>query len=93
MLHNAKAAQLQASNPMAAAQLLDFTPSANGDYYLSVERHLWGGPAETYHLFITPHAAGFDLTVALDRFDIAQAGKLSLPIQVVQTATIPGRSR
>ncbi len=84
VLRDAKAAQLQASNPMAAARL-DFTPSANGDYYLSVEHlHLWGGPAETYHLTITPHAPGFDLTVALDRFDIAQAGKLSLPIQVVR---------
>ncbi|HEY7310127.1 MAG TPA: PPC domain-containing protein [Gemmataceae bacterium] len=79
-LRDAKGAQLQASNPMAAARL-DFTPTADGDYTLQVEHlHLWGGPDEVYRLHVTPYEQGFDLTVPLDRFNVAQGGKLSIPV-------------
>jgi hypothetical protein len=79
-LRDAKGAQLQASNPTAAARL-DFTPPADGDYTLQVEHlHLWGGPDEVYRLSITPFEPGFALTVGLDRFNVEQGGKLSIPV-------------
>ncbi len=79
-LHDAKGGQLQASDPNKAARL-DFTPPADGDYTLRVEHlHLWGGPDEVYRVAVTPFEPGFDLTVALDRFNVEQGGKLSLPI-------------
>lgn len=79
-LHDSKAKQLQASDPMKAARL-DFTPPADGDYRLHVEHlHLWGGPDEVYRIRVAPFEPGFDLTVAMDRFNAAQGGKLSIPI-------------
>jgi hypothetical protein len=79
-LHDAKGAQLQASDPTKAARL-DFTPPADGDYRLHVEHlHLWGGPDEVYRVSVTPSEPGFDLAVVLDRFNVEQSGKLSLPI-------------
>ena len=84
VLRDSKNNQIQASNP-AAASRLDFTAGADGDYYLAVEHlQLWGGPAETYRITITPHSPGFDLTVALDRFDVAAGGTLTLPVQVAR---------
>ncbi len=80
-LRDAKGGQLQVSDPMQAAAQLDFTPPADGDYTLQVEHlHLWGGPDEVYRVSVTPFEPGFDLTVALDRFNVEQGGKLSIPI-------------
>ncbi len=79
-LRDAKGAQLQASNPTTAPRL-DFTPPADGDYTLQVEHlHLWGGPDEVYRVRVAPSEPGFDLTVALDRYDVGQGGKLSIPV-------------
>jgi hypothetical protein len=79
-LRDAKGGQLQVSNPMREARL-DFTPPADGDYMLQVEHlHLWGGPDEVYRVSITPFEPSFDLTVAVDRFNVEQGGKLSIPI-------------
>jgi hypothetical protein len=83
-LKDSKGTQLQASNPMNAPRL-DFTATADGDYIVFLEHlHLWGGPAEVYRLAVTPYEPGFDLTVALDRFDVPQGGTVTLPIQVVR---------
>jgi hypothetical protein len=79
-LRDAKGTQVQVSDPMKAARL-DFTPPADGDYTLNVEHlHLWGGPDEVYRVVVAPYEPGFDLAVALDRFNIEQGGKLSLRI-------------
>ncbi|HTU23490.1 MAG TPA: PPC domain-containing protein, partial [Gemmataceae bacterium] len=79
-LRDAKGAQLQVSDPMKAARL-DFKPPADGDYTLHVEHlHLWGGPDEVYRISVAPFEPGFELAVVLDRFNIEQGGKLSLPI-------------
>ncbi len=79
-LSDAKGKQLQVSDPAKAARL-DFTPPADGDYVLQVEHlHLWGGPDEVYRVSVAPFEPGFDLAVALDRFNVAQGGKLSIPI-------------
>jgi hypothetical protein len=79
-LRDAKGTQVQVSDPMKEARL-DFTPPADGDYTLQVEHlHLWGGPDEVYHVSVMPFEPSFDLTVALDRFNVEQGGKLSIPI-------------
>jgi hypothetical protein len=84
VLKDAKGAQVAASNPMTG-QRIDFTPPADDDYTLSVEHlHYWGGPAESYHLTVTPHEPGFDLSIGLDRWDAAQGQAASLPIQVTR---------
>jgi hypothetical protein len=84
VLRDAKGGQLQASNPMVAPRL-DFTAPADGDYTLAVEHlHYWGGPDESYRLTVTPYEPGFDLSVTLDRFDIAQGGTLSIPIMATR---------
>lgn len=80
ILRDAKGGQAQVSDPMKAARL-DFTPPADGDYTLHVEHlHLWGGPDEVYRISVTPFEPSFDLTVALDRFNVEQGGKLSIPV-------------
>ena len=80
VLKDAKGGQVAASNP-AVGQRIDYTAAADGDYALAVEHlHYWGGPAETYHLTVVPYEPGFDLSIALDRWDVAQGGTLSLPI-------------
>src|SRR5262249_20326656 len=80
VLKDAKGGKLQESNPMVAARL-DFTAPADGDYALVVGHlHTWGGPAETYRLTFTPYEPGFDLSVNLDRFDVAQGGTGSFPL-------------
>jgi hypothetical protein len=84
VLKDAKGGQVAASNP-AAGQRIDYTAAADGDYTLAVEHlHYWGGPAETYHLTVTPYEPGFDLSIALDRWDVAQGGTFSLPIVVAR---------
>jgi hypothetical protein len=85
VLRDAKGAQLAASNPMTAAARVDYTAPADGDLTIAVEHlHYWGGPSECYHLSIAPYQPGFDLSVALDRFDVGQGGTLSIPVQVVR---------
>jgi hypothetical protein len=84
VLRDAKGAQVAASNP-AVGQHIDYTAAADGDYTLSVEHlHYWGGPAESYHLTVAPYEPGFDLSVALDRWDVAQGGTLTLPLLLVR---------
>jgi hypothetical protein len=83
-LLDAKGAKLQATNPMVTPRL-DFTPPTDGDYTLACEHlHLWGGPSETYRVTVTPYEPGFDLSLALDRFDVAQGGTFSVPINVAR---------
>jgi dienelactone hydrolase len=80
VISDAKGAKVQESNPMVAPRI-DFTAAADGDYTLAVEHlHYWGGPSEAYHLTFTPYEPGFDLAVALDRFDVGQGGTVSIPI-------------
>jgi hypothetical protein len=91
VLKNAKTkAELGRTNPDAAApadQRIDFTAAADGDYLVEVQHlNYLGGPSEAYHLAIEPSAADFDLSLGLDRFDLA-AGS---PLAVTVTATRRG---
>jgi hypothetical protein len=84
-VNDAKGTQVAASNPQANHpddQRIDFTPPADGDYFLMV-KHLtdWGGPSETYRIEIRPYQPGFSLTAGLDRFDAPPGGTVDIPIQ------------
>ena len=84
VLKDAKGAQVGVSNPAVGARI-DFTPAADGDYVLSVEHlHYWGGPSESYHLTIEPYAPSFELSILLDRWDVAQGGTRSIPIMATR---------
>src|SRR5262249_25481571 len=62
-----------------------FVVPANDDYYLSVEHlHYWGGPEQTYRITITPYEPSFELSVGIDRYDVAQAGTVGIPILVAR---------
>jgi hypothetical protein len=83
-ISDAKGNQLAANNPQAnhpEDQRIDFTPPADGDYFLMV-KHLtdWGGPSEVYRVEIRPGQPTFSFTVGLDRFDAAQGGSVEIPI-------------
>jgi hypothetical protein len=83
VLRDAKGNQLAASNP-AAASRIDFTPPADGDYFLAVEHLLYsGGPSESYRITVRPYEPGFSLALGLDRFDLPQGGVV--PIGVFAT--------
>lgn len=86
MVRNAKTnAELAKTNPEApppADQRLDFTAPEDGDYLVEVQHlNLAGGPSEAYHLTIEPPMPDFDLTLGLDRFDLA--GNSPLPLTVL----------
>lgn len=79
-LKDAKGAQLQATTP-AGQPRLDFTAGADGDYTISVEHEFsWSGPHEVYRLTLTPFRNDFNLTLAIDRFDVAPGGEVAVPI-------------
>jgi hypothetical protein len=81
ILKDAKGTQVAASKP-EVGQRIDFTAPADGDFTLVVEHLLyWGGPDESYHVTVTPAAADFELSVGIDRFDVAQGA--SVPINLV----------
>jgi hypothetical protein len=79
---DAKGAQLAVTNPMAAPRL-DFTPPADGDYYVYVEHLLYaGGPAESYRVTVTPYQPGFELALFLDRYQAAPGGRVGIPVML-----------
>jgi hypothetical protein len=84
VLLDAKGAQLQVSN-LQGPPRLDFMAKADGDYVLAMKHLLlWGGPAETYRVAITPYEPGFDLSVGLERYDAGQGSTFSIPINVTR---------
>lgn len=84
VLKDAKGADLQKTNPTAAARF-DFNPAADGDYTLVVEHlHHWGGPTEAYRVTLTPYEPGFDLALPIDRFDAPQGAATAIPITLTR---------
>jgi hypothetical protein len=84
ILKDAKGGQVAVTNPVSPPRI-DYTAAADGDLTLHVEHlHLWGGPTETYRVTITPYEPGFDLSLALDRYDLFPGGFVSIPIQVTR---------
>jgi hypothetical protein len=88
VLKDAKGAELAKSNPQAnppADQHIDFTPQADGDFYLEVQHlNYVGGPSESYRITVTPYEPGFEVTMGIERFDAAQAGSFSIPLFVTR---------
>jgi hypothetical protein len=83
VLKDGKGQQLAASNPTKSPNL-DFTPAADGDYYLVVEHLLYAhGPSETYRISVTPYLPGFDFTLGISRFDLPPGG--SIPVSLFAT--------
>jgi hypothetical protein len=79
-VRDAKGGQLAVSNPMTAPRL-DFTPPADGDYYLHVENLLYAsGPAESYHVTVAPYEPGFALGLFLDRYQAPPGGSVGIPV-------------
>jgi hypothetical protein len=84
VLRDAKGGQLQTTNPMVAPRL-DFTAPADGDYTLAVEHlNYLFGPTEAYRLTVTPYRPEFDVSLLLDRFDVAAGGTVSVPVQATR---------
>ncbi len=80
VLQDAKGGQLAATNP-AAAPRIDYTPPADGDYYLRVENLLYaGGPSESYRVTVTPYQPGFTLGLFLDRYELPPGGSVGVPV-------------
>jgi len=83
-LKDAKGTEVAKTNPMAAAPLdqrIDFTVQADSDYTLQVEHlNYEGGPSEAYRLTIVPYEPGFDLALALDRYDVPQTGVVGVHV-------------
>ena len=78
---DAKGAELAKSNPQQAGVRVEFTPPADGDFYISCENTNYvSGPNEVYHLSVRPAAPDFTVTVGLDRIDAPVGGLGLLPI-------------
>lgn len=73
---------------------LTFTPSRE-DVYTVELRDLHGGRGERhrYRLRIAPPVADFDLTVALDRFQVVPGKPLTVPVQVQRRGGFKGEIR
>jgi hypothetical protein len=86
VLRDAKGTELAKTNAEANAPLdkrIDFTAPADGDYWVELQHlNYLGGPSEVYRLTITPKESEFNLSLSLDRWDMAPAEALVLPLQV-----------
>lgn len=79
---NAELAKTNPEAPPPADQRIDFTAPEDGDYLVEIQHlNLAGGPSEAYHLTIRPSAPDFDLSLNLDRFDLA--GNSPLPLTIL----------
>ena len=80
LLKDAKGNQLAASNP-ALGPRIDFTAPADGDYTLGVEHLLYAhGPSESYRITVMPFVPGFEVTLGIDRFDVAPGSVTAIPV-------------
>jgi hypothetical protein len=80
VLKDAKGKQVATSDATKAPRI-DFTAPADGDYILAVEHQLHlSGPSENYRITVTPYEPSFELSLGLDRFDVAPGSSLPLPI-------------
>jgi hypothetical protein len=87
ILRNAKTkAEIAKTNPQANPpldQVIDFTAQEDGDYLIEVQHlNYLGGPSEAFRLTVTPSRPSFEISLGLDRFDVAQGGFVPLTLQV-----------
>jgi len=80
-LKNAKNAELAKSVPTAANARVEFTATEDGDLFIHAEHlNFAHGPNEFYHLTVRPAEPDFEITLAIDRFDVAKGGTTLIPI-------------
>ena len=87
LLRNARTkAELAKTNPQSpppADQRIDFTAGEDGDYVVEVQHlNYVGGPSEAYHLVVSFTLPGFDVTLLLDRYDLAPDSFVPLNLNV-----------
>lgn len=84
---DSKGAELAKSNPQQAGVRVEFTPPADGDFFVSCEHTNYvSGPNEVYHLSVRPAAPDFAVAVGLDRIDAPVGGLGLIPITGVTRA-------
>ncbi len=83
--HGKTGAELAKSAPAAnppADQRLDFTAPEDGDFLVEVQHLTYlSGPSEAYRLVLSPVTADFDLTLGIDRYDLAANAVAALTVQ------------
>jgi hypothetical protein len=77
-------AELAKSNPQnnpPADQVIDFTAPDDGDYLVEVQHLIYvGGPDEAYRLTLTLSRPSYEVSLGLDRFDLAPGSYAALPL-------------
>jgi hypothetical protein len=78
---DAKGAELAKSDPAKPTARAEFTPPADGEYYVAAEHlNYQYGPTEVYHLSVRPVAPAFEVAVGLDRVECGPGRPGSLPV-------------
>ncbi len=87
-----KGAELVKSNPQQPGVRLEYTPAADGDFFISCEQtNYTHGPNEVYHLSVLPAAPDFTVALGLDRTDVALGATGTIPIAgIVRTNGFAG---
>ena len=76
-----KGAELAKSNPQQAGVRLEYTPAADGDFFIACEQtNYTHGPNEVYHLSVQPASPDFTVTMGLDRTDVPLGATGRFPI-------------
>jgi hypothetical protein len=88
VLKDAKGGEVAKCNPQAPTpmdQRIDFKAPADGDYFLEVQHlNYVGGPNEVYRISVVPYEPDFEVSLGLDRYEIAQVGKHYVPVNVTR---------
>jgi hypothetical protein len=88
VVRNAKGGELAKTNPDAkppADQVIEFTPPADGDYYLEVQHlNFKEGPAQVYRVTFDAGRPALEVTAPIDRWDAAIGESVVIPIRVAR---------
>jgi hypothetical protein len=81
---DAKGAELAKSNPASVPPKLDFTPPADGTFFVACEHlNYLFGPNEIYHLTVAPATPDFHVVLALDRYEAPAGGGTAVAVTSV----------
>ena len=76
-----KGAELAKSNPQQAGVRLEYTPAADGDFFIACEQtNYTHGPNEVYHLSVVTAVPDFTIALGLDRTDVPLGTTGLIPI-------------
>ena len=78
---DAKGAELAKSNPQLAGVKLEYTPAADGEFFIACEQTNYvHGPNEVYHLSVQVVSPDFTVTLGLDRTEVPLGAGGKIPI-------------